>query len=102
MKYSTKMLVVPYSNNFNQTPEEKYTSELDQKMSVILKNSKLSPEDKLKQYNHVLDLYLNKKKEELKVISQPTDQIKDSNEQLLNTILTKLQNSQKKKLSKSL
>ncbi len=98
MKYSTKMLVVPYSNNFNQTPEEKYTSELDQKMSVILKNSKLSPEDKLKQYNHVLDLYLNKKKEELKVISQPTDQIKDSNEQLLNTILTKLSEFSKKEI----
>ena len=64
------MLLVPYTKNnqlnLNQTPEEKYKSELDQKMSVILKNPKLSPEEKLKQYNFVLDLYLNKKKKKFR------------------------------------
>ncbi len=58
MKYSTKMLLVPYTKNnqlnLNQTPAEKYKSDLDQKMSVILKNHKLSPEEKLKQYNFIV------------------------------------------------
>ena len=88
------MLLVPYTKNnqlnLNQTPEEKYKSELDQKMSVILKNPKLSPEEKLKQYNFVLDLYLNKKKEEIQVLSKPFDGISGTNEELLKTILSKL------------
>ena len=42
MKYSKKMLLVPYSDNPLGNPNEKYLLDLDDEMERVLKNKNIS------------------------------------------------------------
>ena len=52
MKFSKKMILIPASGR--EEPENEKMSELDQEMSAILKNPKLSTKEKVELYNEVL------------------------------------------------
>jgi len=60
MKYSNKFMVVPFVTK-PDNPEEKYLNNLDENMTKILKNNNLTVDEKLKQYNYILSLFMNKK-----------------------------------------
>ena len=49
-------MVVPYSMD----PIEKYLSDLDTQISEVLKNEKLSDDEKIKMYNQILQKYISK------------------------------------------
>ena len=52
MKFSRKMILIPVSGR--EEPETEKMSELDQEMSAILKNPRLSTKEKVEMYNEVL------------------------------------------------
>jgi hypothetical protein len=52
MKFSRKMILVPATGR--EEPENEKMSELDQEMSAIIKNPKLSTKEKVEMYNEVL------------------------------------------------
>lgn len=58
MKYAKKMMLVPYTKNLNSQPAETKLLELDNQMSVILKNQALSVDDKVKLYNQALSKFI--------------------------------------------
>jgi len=75
MKYSNKFMVVPFVSK-PDNPEEKYISDLDQKMSNILKDTKLNASEKLRKYNQILSIFINKKADtEAKVEYFPKEEI---------------------------
>ena len=75
MKYSTKLMVVPYTNKpFDN--DEAYMHKLDISMSEILKKKGLSQEEKLKLYNQLLNRYLLKKENtKIDIINHPAEQV---------------------------
>ena len=60
MKHSTKMMVVPFNNNKIENQEQKYLTDLDKEMSLVLSNTKLSDDEKIKLYQQALNKYNNK------------------------------------------
>ena len=52
MKFSRKMILIPATGR--EEPETEKMSELDQEMSAILKNPRLSTKEKVEKYNEVL------------------------------------------------
>ena len=52
MKFSRKMILIPVSGR--EEPETEKMSELDQEMSAIIKNPRLSSKEKVEMYNEVL------------------------------------------------
>jgi hypothetical protein len=113
MKYSNKFMLVPFVNKQQQhSPEEKYLNNLDTEMSNILNNKKLSTSDKLKQYNHTLNLYINKNQDANIKVESNQNQIveniieklnlnkikEESIEPLEQSIVTKEQKYQNKRL----
>lgn len=75
MKYSTKLMVVPYTNKpFDN--DEAYMHKLDISMSEILKKKGLSQEEKLKLYNQLLNRYLLKKENtKIDIINHHAEQV---------------------------
>ena len=51
MKFATKMMLVPAGR---VDPEINYLSELDKQMSEVLKNKRLSSNEKMNLYNQIL------------------------------------------------
>ena len=76
IEYSNKFMVVPFVSK-PDNPEEKYISDFDQKMSNILKDTtKLNASEKLRQYNQILSIFINKKADtEAKVEYFPKEEI---------------------------
>jgi len=86
MKYSNKFMVVPFVSK-PDNPEEKYISDLDQKMSNILKDTKLNASEKLRQYNQILSIFINKKADtEAKVEYFPKEEIASIVKEVVATI----------------
>jgi hypothetical protein len=52
MKFSRKMILIPATGR--EEPETEKMSELDQEMSAILRNPRLSVKEKVEMYNEVL------------------------------------------------
>ena len=86
MKYSNKFMVVPFVSK-PDNPEEKYISDLDQKISNILKDTKLNASEKLRQYNQILSIFINKKADtEAKVEYFPKEEIASIVKEVVATI----------------
>lgn len=86
MKYSNKFMVVPFVSK-PDNPEEKYISDLDQKMSNILKDTKLNASEKLRKYNQILSIFINKKADtEAKVEYFPKEEIASIVKEVVATI----------------
>ena len=79
-------MVVPFVSK-PDNPEEKYISDLDQKMSNILKDTKLNASEKLRQYNQILSIFINKKADtEAKVEYFPKEEIASIVKEVVATI----------------
>jgi hypothetical protein len=79
-------MVVPFVSK-PDNPEEKYISDLDQKMSSILKDTKLNASEKLRQYNQILSIFINKKADtEAKVEYFPKEEIASIVKEVVATI----------------
>ena len=86
MKYSNKFMVVPFVSK-PDNPEEKYISDLDQKMSNILKDTKLNASEKLRKYNQILSIFINRKADtEAKVEYFPKEEIASIVKEVVATI----------------
>lgn len=89
-------MVVPYVNPLSN-PIDKYLSDLDHEMSNILKRKDLMVEEKLALYNQILNKFLNKSNDTIKVIQQPTDlvlkeetPVEEKNKKTLNNSIRKI------------
>jgi hypothetical protein len=79
-------MVVPFVSK-PDNPEEKYISDLDQKMSNILKDTKLNASEKLRKYNQILSIFINKKADtEAKVEYFPKEEIASIVKEVVATI----------------
>jgi hypothetical protein len=79
-------MVVPFVSK-PDNPEEKYISDLDQKISNILKDTKLNASEKLRQYNQILSIFINKKADtEAKVEYFPKEEIASIVKEVVATI----------------
>lgn len=59
MKYATKLMVLPYMPKL-ENPEERYMFNLDAEMSKVLRNRKLSIDQKVKLYSSALERFRTK------------------------------------------
>lgn len=60
MKFSKKMLLVPFSDNPLTNPHEKYLLDLDEEMERVLKTKNLTKSEKIKLYTQTLARFKEK------------------------------------------
>jgi hypothetical protein len=86
MKFSKKMLLVPFSQTL-QDPKQKYLLDLDEEMNNILLDKSKSVDEKIKLYNSTLAMFISKKEnfdknsrsEDLESLHRIVNNLKDSN-----------------------
>lgn len=80
MEHAKKFILVPHDQISKHVATEDNLSELDREMSIILKNSKLSDDEKVKLYTQVLQKrlnILNHNKGVQEIIPEPTQSIEE-------------------------